>query len=215
MMSTPLFEVVDAVNTTFKASTRLFEAVDAVNTTFWSCWCRQHPVSVYVDVSKWFKGGEGEFNTTAAAGWRYVASPYSIFRSLPLTVPPHHGEPKGEPKLPNYTHSIPKLAPRTFLRGLWATRRVTEVLQTHSVSPWAPRCPSVGHIAIFLVGKVEKIKIFSKPNKMFLEMYLHDLESGQRVFEALLVTLYAKTLVKPSKTDQTPSITLRILRFSS
>ena len=39
-----------------------------------------------------------------------------------------------------WAHSILKLGLRAILRGLWATRRVSEALQALSLALWASRC---------------------------------------------------------------------------
>ena len=44
------------------------------------------------------------------------------------------------PKHKGWAHSILKLGLRAILRGLWATRRVSEALQALSMALWASRC---------------------------------------------------------------------------
>ena len=39
-----------------------------------------------------------------------------------------------------WAHSILKLGLRAILRGLWATRRISEALQALSMALWASRC---------------------------------------------------------------------------
>ena len=91
-------------------------------------------------------------------------------------VPKKSGKPKNSTKgrktrkLTNYTHSIQKLGPRAFLRGLWVTRCVYEALQALPMALWASRCQKM---LTFWFGP-EKMSIFfplKKPKKMFLKMY--------------------------------------------
>ena len=64
-------------------------------------------------------------------------------------------------KLTYYTHSILKLGPRAFLRGLWVTRCVYEALHALPMALWASRCQKM---LTFWFGP-KKMSIFFSPSK--------------------------------------------------